>query len=289
MAVFVSDSLPKYDGADLRGTVKRLHDYAIALSEQLRFLLANLDEDNVPALTVLHEQMGDAMGNLAELRLTAEGILGRVENAEGGLSTLQQTAEGLASRVENAEGGLSAVTQTADGLSARVRSAEGDLSTLRQTANGLTSRVESAEGNITSLRQTANGLSSTVSDLNGKYTSIRQTVDSIDVEGQVNHILDSGFARMDFVDGSRTVGSIISVDRDMVIGAERSLILNGSSVLFQSDTGFDCDVVFSGNVTVDRSGAFRVYLGSNRYWEFDTDGIHYHSGGSESVTMMKVL
>ncbi|MCI6720455.1 MAG: gp58-like family protein [Clostridiales bacterium] len=185
MAVFTNDSLPKYDKSDLPGTVKRLHDYAVALTEQLRFVLMNLDEDNVPELDVLRRELRDAAGNLSEVEQTAAGLTTRVENAEGGISSLTQTAAGLTTRVENAEGGISSLTQTAAGLSTRVENAEGGLSSLTQTADSLESRIESAEGGISSLNQTASSLSSTVSGLDGKYTSLKQTVDSIDLTGMV--------------------------------------------------------------------------------------------------------
>ena len=156
--------LPDYRTSDLPDTVRRLYDHAGALTEQLRFVLMHLDEDNIPALGGLQEQLADAEGNL---------------------STLSQTAAALLARVENAEGGLSSVILTADALVTRVESAEGNISTLTQTADALTTRVESAEGSISTVQQTADGLSSTVSDLDGKYSKLQQTVDGFDFTGYV--------------------------------------------------------------------------------------------------------
>ena len=176
---------PSYAESDLPRTVRRLHDYAGALTEQLRYVLMHLDEENVPALGGLQQELADAAGNLSVLSQTAAALLARVENAEGGLSSLILTAEGLATRVESAEGGLSTLTQTANGLTARVQSAEGAISTLNQTANSLTSRVQSAEGSLSTVQQTASGLTTQVSDLSGKYTSLKQTVDGFDFTGLV--------------------------------------------------------------------------------------------------------
>lgn len=156
--------LPDYRQNDLPRTVRRLYDHAGALTEQLRYVLMHLDEENIPALGGLQEELADAEGNLSVLRQTAAALLARVENAEGGLSSLILTADALATRVE---------------------SAEGDLTTLTQTANALTTRVESAEGSITTVQQTANGLSTTVSDLSGKYTTLQQTVDGFNFTGLV--------------------------------------------------------------------------------------------------------
>ena len=156
--------LPDYRQNDLPRTVRRLYDHAGALTEQLRYVLMHLDEENVPALGGLREELADAEGNLSALHQTAAAILTRVENAEGNVTTLTQTANALATRVENAEG---------------------DLTTLTQTADSLTTRVSSAEGSIATVQQTADGLSSTVTDLSGKYSKLQQTVDGFDFTGLV--------------------------------------------------------------------------------------------------------
>ena len=148
MAVFLAEALPKYDPDNLPQTVKRLHDYTASLTEMLRFVLMNLDEDNVQGLETLGREMQDAQGNLSEIQQTAAGILTRVENAEGGLSAVMQTAEGLTARIESAEGSLSTLTQTADSLSARVYSAEMGLTTVNVTANGLETRVEDPQRQV---------------------------------------------------------------------------------------------------------------------------------------------
>ena len=137
MAVFTNDSLPKYDKSDLPGTVKRLHDYAVALTEQLRFVLMNLDEDNVPELDVLRRELRDAAGNLSEVEQTAAGLTTRVENAEGGLSSLTQTADSLESRIESAEGGISSLNQTASSLSSTVSGLDGKYTSLKQTVDSI--------------------------------------------------------------------------------------------------------------------------------------------------------
>ena len=275
MAICMDSGVPQFDSDDLRGTVKKLHDYTISLSEQLRFLLANLDSENIPAIEVLNQAVQDAKGNLAELTLTAQGLQSRVESAEGSISQVQQTAEGLVSRVENAEGGLSAVTQTAEGLRSRVQDAEGSLVDLVQTANGLTSRVSDAEGNVSRISQTAQGLESRVSDLNGKYTSIRQTVDSIDVEGTVNSVMQDGVAELNFLDGRENIGFIRSTSNGVLnIGSKYDIQLSPGDRL-----------IVNGDTTM--YGALRVFLTPHRYWEFAADGIHYFNESGESVTMMK--
>ena len=206
MAQYVNDPVPKYRQEDIPKTVRQLHGYTVGLTDQLQYLLSNLDADNVPELDSIQKRLTDTQGNVTRLDLTAEGlslavrdhddrfasldvtvdgIQTAVGTMDGALSTLTQTARGLESRVSTAEGQISTVTQTAAGLTTRVGNAEGSISSLQQTATSLTSRVSNAEGKITTVTQTANGLSSTVSDLNGKYTSLKQTVDGFDFTGMV--------------------------------------------------------------------------------------------------------
>ena len=234
--------LPDYRQNDLPRTVRRLYDHAGALTEQLRYVLMHLDEENIPALGGLQEELADAEGNLSVLRQTAAALLARVENAEGGLSSLILTADALATRVEGAEGGIS---------------------TLTQTANALTTRVESAEGGLTTVQQTANGLSSTVTDLSGKYTSLQQTVDGFNFTGVVyfsdltdgatsisGDCIDTGSISLKYLDISNgygymdiqrgSTGSAGSSTRGVVLGGPTVCTLNGediSNYVFVTDAG----------------------------------------------------
>lgn len=206
MAQYINDPVPKYRKEDLNKTVKDLHGYTTGLSDQLQYLLANLDEDNVPELETINKRLTDAEGNITNLDLNASGLKLTVQDHENRLTSLTVTVSGIQTSVSDMEGNLSELSQTVDAIGTRVLDAEGNISTLQQTAQGLSTRVADAEGNITDLQQTAQGLSvqvsgnkseiatlkitssgleSTVSDLNGKYTSLRQDVDSIDITGMV--------------------------------------------------------------------------------------------------------
>lgn len=184
MAVFMTDTLPKYDPQNLPVTVKRLHDYTVSLTEMLRFVLMNLDGDNVPGLDKMSSEISDTKGNVSKIEQTAEHILMRVENAEGDISTFMQTADSLTTRIQNAEGDLSTLTQTADSLAARVYSTELGVSSLTVTANSIETRVQDLNGKYSSLKQTADGFETRVQDLTGKYSGLKQTVDGFETRVQ---------------------------------------------------------------------------------------------------------
>lgn len=164
-----------------------LSDYLYLLLENLRYTLGNLGLNNFNENEFLRIgelitspisiQLEGDEGELAQLKITAQGLSSRISDAEGNVSQLQQTAQGLALRVNNAEGDITSLQTTAEGLAGRISDAEGNITSLQATANGLSTRVSSAEGNISSLTQTANGLSTRVSDAEGNISSLTQKVD----------------------------------------------------------------------------------------------------------------
>ena len=237
MATFQNDAVPKYRENDIPKTVKDLRNYTFNLSEQMMFLFSNLDEDNVPELAEIKKRLTDAEGNItnividatgiaaqvkdnedniASLQLTAQGLAARITTAEGDISTLELTAQSLTTRIMDAEGNISTLQQTASSLTSQIGDANANISTLQQTASSLSSQISNAQGDISSLTQTADGLESTVSDLDGKYTSIKQTVDSIDIAGEVNTILQDGFASINFVYDDSKIGHISAVDSSLL-------------------------------------------------------------------------
>ena len=206
MAQYINDPVPKYRQENLNKTTKDLHGYVTGLSDQLQYLLANLDADNIPELPDIIKRLTDAEGNITNFEVTAEGI--KVQNNKGDIANLviradklssqiTQTEQGLSSRIEqtasqirtevnDVKNGLSSqISQTASEIRTQVANNKGEISTLRQTANSLSVQVSNHANSISSLKITANGLESRVSDLNGKYSSLKQTVDGFDFTGMV--------------------------------------------------------------------------------------------------------
>ena len=208
MAQYINDPVPKYRQENLNKTTKDLHGYVTGLSDQLQYLLANLDADNIPEVPDIIKRLTDAEGNITNFEVTAEGIKVQVQNNKGDIANLviradklssqiTQTEQGLSSRIEqtasqirtevnDVKNGLSSqISQTASEIRTQVANNKGEISTLRQTANSLSVQVSNHANSISSLKITANGLESRVSDLNGKYSSLKQTVDGFDFTGMV--------------------------------------------------------------------------------------------------------
>lgn len=269
MAVLTTDALPKYDPNDLPATVKKLHDYTTSLTEMLRFVLMNLDEDNVQGLETLNHQMQDAQGNLSDI---------------------QQTARGILSRVENAEGDLSAVMQTADGLTTRVESAEGDLSTLTQTADTLAARVYDTEMGLTSVNVTANKIETRVEDLNGKYSSLKQTVDGFDFTGMVTfHALEragesvingNNITTGDLHVASDGVGALYFYNGDVamenIVGAIEVYSGICPDLFIESRYGNNIRIQADAQLALEAGRNAHIYMNGEEYIQLRAGGVDYY-------------
>lgn len=269
MAVLTTDALPKYDPNNLPATVKKLHDYTTSLTEMLRFVLMNLDGENVQGLDALNHEMQDAQGNLSQIQQTAAGILTRVENAEGDLSTVMQTAEGLTTRVETAEGNLSTLTQTANSLAARVYNTEVGLTTIDVTANQLETRVE---------------------DLNGKYSSLKQTVDGFDLTGMVTfrsleragesvingdnittgdlHVASDGVGALYFYNGA--------ADPENIVGAIEVYSNTYPDLFLESRNGNNIRILSDAQLALEAGQGGHIYLEADDYIQLRASGVDYY-------------
>ncbi len=185
MAQYINDPVPKYRQEDLNKTTKDLHGYVTGLSDQLQFLLANLDADNIPELPDIMKRLTDAQGNITKLEVTAKGLELTIRDNEGNMSRITADITGIRANISNVEGDISNLRQTASSLSSQISSAKGDISSLRQTASSLSSQISNQGNQISYIRQTASSIESRVSDLNGKYSSLKQTVDGFDFRGMV--------------------------------------------------------------------------------------------------------
>lgn len=268
MAVFTTDNLPKYDPDNLPATVKKLHDYTVSLTEMLRFVLMNLDEDNVPELGNLSGIMEDAQGNLSQIQQTAEGILTRVENAEGDLSTVLQTADQLTTRVQNAEGDISMLTQDAEGLAARIYSAEIGMTSIIANANGIETRVE---------------------DLSGKYSSLKQTVDGFDFTGMVTfraleregesvingsnittgdlHVSSDGVGALYFYDGA--------AEMENIVGAFEVYSHTYPDLFIESRNGNNIRIMSDAHLSVETGSNAHIYFEADDYVQVRAGGVDY--------------
>ncbi|HBU12184.1 MAG TPA: hypothetical protein DEB31_05490 [Clostridiales bacterium] len=169
---------------------KAIKEYLYQLTEQLRYTLNNLGEENFTqefVNTVLRGENGAS----AEMQLTLDGFRVAIANAQSNIATLEITADGINTRVTNEVAGLnSTITQTAGGLSVRI----GNLD------DPDTGRVTTAENDITSLELTTAGLA--VATANNKLTF---TADGLSIYNGGFSIYNNSNQKVCYIDTNGTL------------------------------------------------------------------------------------
>lgn len=144
-------------------------------------------------------------GDIAQLKLTADGLTSTVADAQGNISKLQQTATGLQTQITNNKNDVASVKVTADSVKTDLTNAKGDISSLKSKADSLTSSMTNANGQISTLQQRADSLTSTLSNggvnlLNGTSdTEITNTYPTSGFTDKVYYAMSVPANRTDYV------------------------------------------------------------------------------------------
>ncbi len=159
--------LPRIDAGTAGGReAKKIASHLYQVEEQLRYVLAHLDEDNLSeelknriesggmssevqqtldAVTLRISGQDDA---LAELRVSLSGVAATVQEQGGAISTLRQTADGIAQQVaDDRRQAASALQQTADSITAAVAAAYATKQELSSTVEQTVSHLRLAVQN----------------------------------------------------------------------------------------------------------------------------------------------
>ena len=143
--------------------------------------------------------------SLAQLKLTADGLMSKVADTQGNVSKLQQTATGLQTQITNNKNDVASVKVTADSVKTDLTNAKGDISSLKSKADSLTSSMANANNQISTLRQRADSITSTLSNggvnlLNGTSdTEITNTYPTSGYTDKVSYVMSVPANRTDYV------------------------------------------------------------------------------------------
>ncbi len=233
---------------------KKISEYLYQLTEQLRFVLTNLDGDNFA--------QGAMEKEIAKSALVRE-IRENLEDDRGNIHTLSLTADELKSEIADANGNISTFTQTAQRLESEIADANGNISTLTQTAEKLESKITDANGNITKLTQTASGIEA----------AVNASKLSFDASGL--HIKNGGF-------------EIRNKDNTRVLYADTNgnLTLNGKVNATSGTIGgftIEENTLSGGGVTLyASSGIIRSEYGTNRT-DIHRSSLLFYENGNQSA------
>lgn len=154
--------------------ITQVVNYLYMLLEQLRYSFGNIGLENFSdgglkelagvITEPINIRLADDEGRINDTMILAEGLYSRLyDESTGDITLLNATAQGLTGRISNAEGELTTLTATAQGLMSRMSDAEGNITTLTATANGLYTDIHGANGAFAQITANANAIATKVS------------------------------------------------------------------------------------------------------------------------------
>lgn len=199
----------------------KIKSYLYQLTEQLRYVLGNLDEENLSAglagkleggglstevkqeLAAITLKAAGQDAALSELRISLVGVSSTVQDQDGRISSLAQTASALQSSLQDAQDNASRLSQTVDALQTTVEQSSGELSTLRQTAEALQTTVQGQGDSISTLTQMKDSLALQVSNDEDSAT-ITLTGTGVTAQGQTIRFTGGVVFKSDLQTAGRT-------------------------------------------------------------------------------------
>ncbi|MHB9627328.1 phage tail protein [Weissella cibaria] len=151
----------------IQGGINNQYVKGWAGGETLKFRHLKIEEGNVA--TDWSPAPEDVDAQIAQVKITADGVYQTVNNPQTGLNTRVSTAEGNITKVQGAVSGMSnTVTQTANGLTQEIADRKtGDSNTLQAGKDFTTSQITSYDTGMQSrLTQFSDGIMAQVSATN---------------------------------------------------------------------------------------------------------------------------
>ena len=198
----LSLSIPGLCG-DVQKDVKNLNNYVFQLTEQLRYLLNNLDVTNFNDLGLMRYENGRLQIYTEKLQASVKEIELKISGAEDSLTTLIEGKAGelsttirteLDAAIGDVDEQVSQWQQTVEGFTAtiseKLAGVDTKVSTWQQTVDGFSTTVSEklsgVDTKVSQWQQTVNGFSTTVSQkinaVDTKVSTWQQTVDGFSTQ-----------------------------------------------------------------------------------------------------------
>lgn len=255
--------------------LKTLYNYVFQLTEEMRYLMSNLDVTNFNDLGLARYENGrlQVYSEIVEVRASKlESIVQGVEDEFGELkSSITQTAEQIELRVQGVETGFGEIG-----------------STVTQTANSVSTIVSSigSGGTVTA--------ASIVAAINRSSSSVVIDADHVDISGFVT-FSDLEREGQTTINGSNIKSGTIegvtikSTGRgfDDIEISEANIWVGSGQIFSDSGAMYMGDY---GGLNLFSGGSIRLEVGTGGgYWEFSPNGIVWKnaSGSTLSTVVMK--
>jgi len=137
-----------YRGESTDETVDILMDTVLKLRKELQFLMYNLDDENVPGLNSIVE---DVSGNYTLIQQNANSITTLAEDVSGNYTLIQQNATSITSLVSDVNDNYSLIQQNASDITLKVSTSEYTASIIVSKINGGTAVIDASNIELTGI------------------------------------------------------------------------------------------------------------------------------------------
>lgn len=281
----------RLDG-DPQKDVRTLTNYVFQLTEELRYLLNNLDVTNFNNLGLARYENGRMQLYAEQLSVAAKELEVKLTQADRELETrIEATVNGLRTTVEAQGGTITDLQGTVTSVSSRVSKVEQTASQIQSTVTAQGNTIGTMQSSIT---QNADKISAIVTNV-GSYGSVTAAsiVAAINDAGSnikisADHINISGFVTFEDLSGvGKTQINGSNITSGTITGVE--IRTTGNSSYGEVVIANNMIEIGTGSIYNDTYGTtrfedsrFRFYVGNmGRYWELDGSGMSYYdSDGS---------
>ena len=254
--------------------LKTLHNYVLAQSEELRYLLHNLDVTNFNDLGLARYENG-------RLQIYSEQV--KIATTELRIA-IEDEIEGLGDWVTEVEA-------TANGLQTTVKGHTSSINSLNTKATNLQSQITQNSNSISLVVSGGNvNAASIVTAINNSASTVKISADHVNISGFVTVEDLKGEGKTEINGSNITSGTISGVTLESVgsRGYQTISIANGV-IDFYSGSIYDADygvlgisasqLQLTGNAWIRMEGTNGIYFHvgrSGRYWLLDGTGMNYY-------------
>jgi len=300
---------------DIQKDMKMLMNFVFNQTEEMRYLMDNLDVTNFNDLGLARYENGRMQIYTKELNLRTEKLTAEFKAAdEQTKTTLEASIGGLRTEVEEEIEGLgqwvSSVEQTASKIQTTVTSQGNTLNTHTNNISALQGTTVSLQSQITQTSNKISAVVSAVDDSSGNVTAA-SIVAAINAAGSsvkisADHVNISGFVTISDLSGNGTVqinagnimagGTISGVALESQAGTQSVTIANGNITFpngsitnargygFTIESTTDMYIGSDSDVYVTTGGAFRIYMRNGKYFEFYGGALTYNESWGQMIS-----
>lgn len=296
---------------DVQKDMKMLMNFVFDQTEEMRYLMDNLDVTNFNDLGLARYENGRMQLYTEALNIAAEKLTVELKASDEQLkTTLEANIDGLRTEVEEEIDGLgqwvSSVEQTSNQIQTTVKSQgntinthTNNISSLQGTTANLQSQI-TQNGNKISLVVSGNNTinaASIVTAINNAESSVQISADHVNISGLVTVEDLAGTGTVEINAGNIKAGGMISgVALESSEGTKTVLIANGTvsfpngSISNARGYGFaieaetDLFIGSTDNIYVTTGGHFRIEMSNGRYFEFYGGALCYRESNGTLIS-----